>query len=156
MSDAKTRVLTRERTRGHAAGLAAATDLQHRAGDMTGTELYAESERIPAFAAAAAKQNMLTRAAGFVCRSTAGRMVKLVQPYDSTLFTAEPEDLPAQWGFQWSTAPKDALPFVSISTSPYGVGEVCMEGDMIYRSTIEYNVHSPSEYPQGWEEVTAE
>lgn len=156
MNDAKTRVLTRERTRGHAAGLAAATDLQNNAEGMTGTELYAERERIPDFAAAVSRRNMLARAAGFVCRSTAGRVVKLVQPYDSDVYTAEPEELGAQWGFQWSTNPADALPFVALATSPYNEGESCTEGGTVYRSTMAGNTWSPSEYPQGWEEVEVE
>lgn len=120
---------------------------------MTGTELYAEAERVPDFAAACANQNMLTRKVGFVCRSSAGRMVKLVQPYDSTIFTAEPEELGAQWGFQWSTNPADALEFVALSTSPYNEGEVCTEGGTVYRSTMAGNTWAPSEYPQGWEVV---
>lgn len=153
MSDAKTRVLTRETRRGYTAGLAAATDLQANADGMTGTELYAETERIPSFTAACAKQNMLTRKAGFVCRSTAGRMVKLLQPYDSTIYTAEPEELGAQWGFQWSTEPKDALPYVALATSPYNKGDCCTEDGAVYRSTINNNVWAPSAYPQGWEIV---
>ena len=135
-------------------GLADAADLQERSSTMTGTQLYAEEEKIPDFAAAKAVMNMLQRPVGFVCRSSAGRVVKLLQVYDSTIYTQEPEDLPAQWGFVWSTDPAKALPFIALSTSPYGKGECCTEGDKIYRSTIENNVWAPSAYPQGWEEVS--
>jgi hypothetical protein len=135
-------------------GMAAAKALQEKAESMTGTELYAEGEYIPDFRAACAKQNMLERPIGFVCRSSAGRMVKLLQPYDSTIYTQEPEELPAQWGFKWSTDPKDALPFVAISTSPYNTGECCTEDGKTFRSKMDGNVHAPSAYPQGWEEVT--
>lgn len=123
---------------------------------MTGTEMYAEEEKIPDFQAAKALKNMLERPVGFVCRSSAGRVVKLLQVYDSNVYTQEPEDLPAQWGFKWSTDPAKALSFVAISTSPYSKGECCTEGDKIYRSTIDNNVWSPSAYPQGWEEVSAD
>ena len=41
--------------------------------------------KIPSFAAAVARKNMLERKVGFVCRSTAGRVVKLLQNYDSTV-----------------------------------------------------------------------
>lgn len=153
MSEAKTRVLTRETQRGFTAGLADASALQASADGVTGTALYAACERIPSFAAAVAKQNMLTRKAGFVCRSSAGRVVRLLQPCDSTIYTAEPEKLDAQWGFKWSTDPAHALPFVALSTSPYNEGECCTEGGTVYRSTIDRNVWSPSEYPQGWVEV---
>lgn len=134
-------------------GKAAAQALQEKAADMTGTELYAEGEYIPDFLAACKKQNMLERPIGFVCRSSAGRMVKLIQPYDSTIFAQEPEELPAQWGFKWSTDPRDALPFIALSTSPYNTGECCTEDGAVYRSKMDNNVHAPSAYPDGWEVV---
>ena len=96
---------------------------------------------------------MLNRPVGFVCKSSAGRVVKLLQVYDSTVYTQEPEELPAQWGFVWSDDPTHAKPFVAISTSPYMKGNCCIEDDVIYRSTMDNNVHAPSAYPQGWEQV---
>ena len=135
-------------------GLADAADLQQRSAAMDGTQLYAEDQKIPDFSAAVKVKNMLERPVGFVCKSSAGRVVKLLQVYDSTIYTAEPEDLPAQWGFVWSTDPAKALPFVAISTSPYGKGECCTENGKVYRSTIDNNVWAPSAYPQGWEEVS--
>lgn len=132
-----------------------AESLQTDAANMTGTELYAAEDYIPDFAAAVAKKNMLERKAGmtdgFVCRSSAGRVVRLIQNYDSSIYTQEPEDLPAQWGFVWSTDPEKALPFIAISTSPYMTGDCCTENDIVYRSTIDNNVWAPSAYPQGWE-----
>lgn len=130
-----------------------AADFQTRAPEMDGTALYAEEEKIPDFQAAKAKKNMLQRTAGFVCKSTAGRVVKLLQPYDSTIYTQEPEELPAQWGFKWSTDPKKALPFVAMSTSPYNVDECCTENNHVYRSTLANNVWAPSAYPQGWTDL---
>ena len=136
-------------------GKAVAESLQTDAANMTGTELYAAEDYIPDFAAAVAKKNMLERKAGmtdgFVCRSSAGRVVRLIQNYDSSIYTQEPEDLPAQWGFVWSTDPEKALPFIAISTSPYMTGDCCTESDTVYRSTIDNNVWAPSAYPQGWE-----
>lgn len=136
-------------------GRANAQSLQAKAPEMSGTELYAADRDIPGFAAAVANGNMLERAAGFVCLSPAGRVVRLLQPYDSTIYTQAPEELPAQWGFVWSTDPAKALPFVAISTSPYNKGDCCTEGGVIYRSTIANNVWSPAAYPKGWEEVMA-
>ena len=135
-------------------GRADAADFQSRSAEMTGTEMYAEEEKIPDFLAAKALKNMLERPVGFVCKSTAGRVVRLLQVYDSNTYSGEPETLPAQWGFVWSTDPAKALPFVAISTSPYGIGECCTENGKIYRSTIENNVWAPSTYPQGWEEIS--
>ena len=97
--------------------------------------------------------NMLERPVGFVCKSSAGRVVKLLQVYDSTIYTDEPENLPAQWGFVWSDDPTHALPFIALATSPYMKGNCCIENDMVFRSLIDNNVHAPSAYPQGWEAV---
>ena len=134
-------------------GLAAAKTLQEKAESMTGTELYAEEDYIPDFKAACAKQNMLERPIGLVCRSSEGRVVKLLQNYDSSVFTQEPEELPAQWGFKWSTDPAKAKPFISMATSPYNTGECCTEEGKTYRSLMDSNVHAPSAYPAGWEEL---
>lgn len=135
------------------AGLTQAQTLQEKAPEMTGTELYAQDDYIPEFSAACALKDMLERAAGFVCRSTAGRVVRLIQPYDSTIYSQEPEELPAQWGFVWSTDPAKALPFIELATSPYMTGDCCTEGGHVYRSTMDNNVWAPSGYPDGWEEV---
>lgn len=135
-------------------GRANALALQEKAQSMTGTELNAMNSNIPSFKAAVANKNMLERKIGFVCQSSAGRVVKLVQPYDSTIYTQEPEELPAQWGFAWSTDPAKALPFVAMSTSPYNKGDCCIEDGKAWRSTINSNVWSPSAYPAGWEEAT--
>ena len=147
---AKERVLERERQRGKVA----AQEVQAKAPEMTGTELYAVDDRIPRFRAACAKKNMVDRLAGFVCLSPAGRVVRLLQPYDSDVFTQDPEDLDALWGFVWSDDPAKALPFVAISTSPYNKGNCCTENDKVYRSKADNNVHAPSAWPDGWEEVS--
>ena len=131
-------------------GKTIAQNIQSRAAEMTGTELYAEEDYIPDFAAACALKNMLERTAGFVCRSSAGRVVKLLQPYDSSIYTAEPEELPAQWGFVWSDDPYKAKDFVALSTSPYMTGNCAAEGGYVYHSNIDNNVWAPSGYPQGW------
>ncbi|MBR2483549.1 MAG: hypothetical protein IKB53_02265 [Oscillospiraceae bacterium] len=137
-------------------GKLAAETVQRNAAEMSGTELNKESAYVPEFIAACAKMNMLNRAVGFVCKSPAGRVVKLLQPYDSDVYAAEPEELPAQWCFVWSDDPSHALPFVAISTSPYMKENCCMEGNETFRSLVDYNVHAPSEYPQGWEKVVQE
>jgi hypothetical protein len=137
-------------------GKLAAQAIQTRSAEMTGTELNAETAYIPDFTAACKKINMLNRPVGFVCKSSAGRVVKLLQVYDSTIYTQEPEELPAQWGFVWSDDPAHALPFVAISTSPYMKGNCCTEGENTFRSLIDSNVWAPSAYPQGWEQVVSE
>lgn len=137
-------------------GKVIAQDVQTRSPEMTGTELNAEQNYIPNFISACERMNMLNRPVGFVCKSSAGRVVKLLQVYDSSIYTNEPEELPAQWGFVWSDDPAHAKPFVAISTSPYMKGNCCIENDVIYRSTMDNNVHAPSAYKQGWEQVVVE
>lgn len=134
-----------------------AADFQTRSAEMTGTEMYAEEEKIPTFAAAVALKNMMDRKAGqedgFVCRSTAGRVVRLIQNYDSTVYTQEPEELTAQWRFKWSTDPKKALPFVSIATSPYATGDCCTYEGHVWRSGQDNNTWAPGTVNIDWEDL---
>ena len=149
------RVLKREYDRGRMAAM----EVQEKSSNMTGTELNAVDDRIPQFKEAVKRMNMLDRHAGmtdgFVCKSSAGRVVRLIQNYNSDVFTGEPEELPAQWGFVWSNDPAKAKPFIALSTSPYMNGNCCTENGNIYRSKMDYNTHAPSAYPQGWDIVTA-
>ena len=149
----KERVLNRERQRGYEAAKA----VQATAETMTGTELNAVDDRIPRFRAACEKMNMLDRKAGqtdgFVCKSTAGRVVRLIQNYDSTVFTAEPEDLPAQWRFVWSTDPKKARPFIALSTSPFATGDCCTHEGHVWRSGQDGNVWAPGTVGVKWDDL---
>lgn len=130
-----------------------AQDLQTRAPGMTGTEIIAEEDYLPSFDEAVKKKNMLERQAGFVCRSAAGRAVKLIQPYDSTIYTQQPEELIAQWGFYWSTDPKKALPFISLSTSPFNTDDCCTHNGHVWRSGQDGNVWEPGTPNVKWEDL---
>lgn len=153
MTDSKTIVLTAMRE----SGLRAAQQLQEQSSGMDGTELYAAEENIPDFQAAKAAKNMLERQAGqqdgFVCRSSAGRVVRLIQPYDSDTFTQEPEDLPAQWRFVWSTDPKKALPFIELATSPYNTGNCCTDAGHVWRSGQDNNTWRPGTVGVKWDDL---
>lgn len=143
----KASVLKREYERGRLAAL----EVQEKSPDLTGTELNAVDDRIPRFSESVRNKNMLERPVGFVCKSTAGRVVRLIQNYDSDIYPQEPEELPAQWGFVWSQDPEKALPFIALSTSPYMHGDCCTENGSTYRSTIDNNVWAPGAYTAGWE-----
>lgn len=138
-------------------GKSIAADLQTRSAGMTGTEINAEDGYIPDFAEAVKKENMLNRKAGqtdgFVCKSTAGRVVRLIQNYDSKIYTAEPEELGAQWRFVWSTDPKKARPFVALSTSPYATGDCCTHEGHVWRSGQDGNVWAPGTTGVKWEDL---
>jgi len=135
-------------------GMFIAKKVQEDAENMTGTELNAEDMYIPDFSAAVMKMNMLSRPVGFVCKSAEGRVVKLLQNYDSDIYTGEPEGYPALWGFVWSKDPLKAKPFIALSTSPYMTGDCCMENGEVYASRVDNNVYAPSAYAEGWEKVT--
>ena len=133
-----------------------ALGVQKEAPTLTGTELNDKDDYIPLFTESIKVKNMLNREVGFVCRSSAGRVVKLLQVYNSDIYTNEPEELPAQWGFVWSQNPEKAKPFIALSTSPYNKGDCCINinDNYIYKSLIDNNVWSPTTYPAGWKEIS--
>lgn len=135
-------------------GKTMAQALQEKANEMTGTELYDEFSYIPSFYAAIARVNMLKRKAGFICRSPQGRVVELIQPYDSDIYKDEPEKLTAHYRFKWSQNPKHALPFVCITESYYRMGDCCIASDgTTRRSKLDVNTWDPMEHPEYWEIV---
>lgn len=131
-----------------------ALDCQEKAPEMTAEEIYENEEFFPAWNPNL--HNYLEKKAGYVCKSPKGNLVRLIQPYDSTVYTDEPEALTAQWGFYWSKDPKKAKEFVKSATSPYGKGDCCIEDGKVYRSTMDGNTFAPSEYERGWELVPEE
>lgn len=135
------------------AGKKDATSLQEQADKLTGTKLNTAVDQIPDFSFAVAKKNMLERKAGFVCRSSEGRVVKLIQPYDSAIYSGEPEELSAQWSFVWSQDPAHARPFVELATSPYQTGDCCTYEGKTWRSGQDGNVWAPGTNGAKWEEV---
>lgn len=137
----------------YAKGLADAAKLQQESAGMTGTELYDAAACIPDFVAAVKVTNMQNRLAGFICRSSAGRVVKLIVPYNSDTYPEEPEVYPALWTPYWSKNPAHAVEFMAISTSPYMVGDCCSVDGIVYCSLEDNNVWSPADQPQRWEQV---
>ena len=131
-------------------GKAVAENLQERAPEMNGTEIIAEEEFLPDFDPA---RQYLNYPAGYVCKSALGNAVKLIQPYDSTIYTQQPEELSAQWGFYWSTDPKKAKPFVAISTSPYMTGDCCTHNGHVWKSGQDNNVWEPGTVGVNWEDL---
>lgn len=131
-------------------GRTAAESLQERAPDMSGTEIIAEESFLPDFDA---KRQYLNYKAGYVCQTAKGNAVKLVQPYDSTIFTGQPEELPAQWGFYWSTDPLKAKPFLSLATSPYMTGDCCTYEGHVWRSGQDGNTWAPGSVGVKWDDL---
>lgn len=134
-------------------GRADALSLQDDSVNMTDTEIVEQSDLIPYFSNAVANKNMDDRTAGFLVRDTDENVYYLIQTYNSDTFTQTPPNLPAQWGNKWTQNPEDARPFVSLSTAVYNTGDCCTWEDQTWRSTIDNNVWSPTDYPTGWEVV---
>mgnify|MGYP001625341433 CR=1 FL=1 len=131
-------------------GRQVAEKLQEDAPGMTGTEVVAQQDYLPKFDHTRQYKDFK---AGYVCRSSAGRAVKLIQPYDSMTYTQEPEELPAQWGFYWSNDPKKALPFIALSTSPYNTGDCCTYEGHVWRSGQDGNVWAPGSVGVKWDDL---
>lgn len=135
-------------------GKTTAQAIQEKASEMTGTELYDESFFIPSFEDARKKKNMLERKAGFVCLSPSGRVVELIQPYDSDIYAGDPETLTAHWRFKWSQNPKHARPFICSAESYYRMDDCCIASDgTVRRSKLDVNTYDPMVNPEFWEVV---
>ena len=146
-----------------AKGAADAADFQQRSAEMDGTAMYAEEEKIPDFAEAVKVKNMNQRpwgqTNGFVCRNSLEQVVRLVQPYDSDIYTQEPGDkaLAAHWRFVYSKDPKKAKPFLEdtdvLSLYYYSEDECCIDAGFVWQSKLTPNTWRPTEYEAGWKKL---
>lgn len=106
-----------------AQGKAMAQAVQDSADNLTSTELVEKREYLPEFSEAVKVKNMLDRPVGFTVKTALSNVCRLLNVYDSTIYTDEPESYPSMWG---------------------GVAK---------RSLVDNNVNSPGDYPQGWEDA---
>lgn len=123
---------------------------EQKALDMTSDEIHESSDFFPDFNPS---KQYLNYKPGFVCRTPLGNMVKLIQPYDSTIFKDPPEELQSQWGFYWSDDPKYAKPFLESATSPYNKGNVCTHDGHVWRSGMDNNTWAPGTENIPWEDL---
>ena len=134
-------------------GLRSAENLQENAPDMNGTQLIDREGDIPDFDPD--KHQYLNWAIG-TCVRDDGQVWQLVQPYDSTVYKDPPDEMRAQWSLCHTKDPAKAKPYVAPegTSGMYMKDECCTEGGKVYRSKVDNNVWTPSEYPDYWEEVT--
>lgn len=130
-------------------GKLTAETLQSQSETLTATKIVAQEDYIPTFENAVINENMINRPAGFLCKD-GDYTVKLLTPYDSSIYTQSPLNYPSMWAFQWSNDLDKAKDFVSISTSPYMADNVCLYENRVYKSLIDNNTWSPIDYPVGW------
>lgn len=127
-----------------------AEDLEENTNNMQDEEIIKLQDLFPKFDPS---KQYINYPHGFVCVSPSGNLVRLIQPYDSTIYPQPPEELGAQWGFYWSTDPKFSKPFIALSTSPYMEDHCCTFNDHVYRSKIDNNVWEPGTTGNLWEDL---
>ena len=65
----------------------------------------------------------------------------------------DPDHAPTLWEDIAYRQGHRIIPAVITATAAFDEGELGWWGDVLYRSKIPANVHTPAEYPQGWEKV---
>lgn len=129
-----------------------ALDLQSRAVDMTGTELIAQEEKIPAFAPG---KNYSAWPIGAPV-SDEGQIWVLIQPHNAANYQGRPATLRALWGLAHTKDPEKAKPWVA----PYGTSGMYMAGECyraedgtVYRCKSGNTVYDAAVLPSEWEVV---
>lgn len=131
-------------------GQTIAEKMEEKSSEMTPTEIVANGKFYPLFNA---EKQYLNYKAGYICVSPTGNLVRLLQPYDSTIYTDPPEKMESQWGFVWTTDPQYAKPFVESATSPYNNGDCCIYNGFVWRSNMDYNTWPPGTEGIDWENL---
>lgn len=144
----KERVLQRERDRGRMAAL----EVQAKAPGMTGTEIIAAEDNVPAWDG---KKDYSDWKAGYPVADE-GQVWMLIQPHNAAHYTGRPSTLRALWGLAHTKDPAKAKPFVEPdgTSGLYAADECCTENGGTYRSLQDKNPYAPSAYPAWWELVT--
>lgn len=127
-------------------------------GDLTGTEIVACEDLLPAWTKAGPKGDG-SHELNEACTHE-GQSWRCCQAHNTNNNPdIEPGKSPAQWAPYHTTDPTKAKAFIQPTGAhdAYMKGECCLWTDgKVYRSTMETaNAYSPAAYPQGWEEVTA-
>ena len=142
-------ILNAMRTAGAADASAIAT--KSVTGEADGTALIAAEEQIPMW-----RQRDYTDVPIGTPYKYADQVYKLWQAHDATNQPDwTPDKAVSLWDICHTTDPTKAKPYVTPqgTRGMYQIGDVCTEGGVIYRSTIDNNVWQPSAYPQGWKEI---
>ena len=128
------------------------------AGDLSGTEIVACEDLLPAWTKAGPKGDG-SHEVGEACTHN-GQSWRCCQAHNTNNNPdIEPGNSPAQWAPYHTTDPTKAKAFIQPTGAhdAYQKGECCLWTDgKVYRSIMDgANAYSPEAYPQGWEEVTA-
>lgn len=140
----------------HTAGAADASAIAAKSisGEADDTALIAAEEQIPTW-----RQRDYTDVPIGTPYKYGDQVYKLWQAHDATNQPDwTPDKAVSLWDICHTTDPTKAKSYVAPqgTRGMYQIGDVCTEGGIIYRSTIDNNVWQPSAYPQGWKEITDE
>lgn len=144
----KERVLARERERGRKAAL----DLQGRAPGMTGTEVIAEEDSVPAFDPQKDYSGWPVGAPV----ADEGQVWVLIQPHNAANYQGRPSALRALWGLTHTTDPAKAKSWVDAygTSGMYMTGECYVDGDgVVHRCKRDNVVYDAAALPEAWETV---
>ena len=141
-------------------GKADALGLRGRAGELDGTGVIAEEEKIPAFDPGKDYSSWPVGSPVYEIVNGDRQVYKLLQPHNAANYPGStPSNTPALWSICHTKDPKKAKPYLAPNgtSGMYMTGECCTEGGHVWKSTMDNNVWSPSDYPQGWTDLgTAE
>ena len=137
-----------------ARGRADALDLRARAGDLDGTALIAEEEKIPSWDPERDYSNWPAGAPV----ADEGQVWVLIIPHNAAHYAGRPASLRALWGLAHTKDPARAKPYVApLGTSGlYMEGECCVDGGAVYLCRENNTAYSPAELPSAWQLVYRE
>ena len=126
-------------------GKADALDLQSRAPSMTGTEIIAEENKVPAFDPTKDYSKWPVNAPV----ADEEQVWLLLQPHNAAHFTGRPSTLRAMWGLAHTTDPHKAKPWVaSYGTSGlYKIDECCTYPYTDGTTHVFRNKYDNNDYP---------
>lgn len=131
-----------------------ALDLQERAAGLTGTELIAEEQKIPAFAPGKDYSSWPVGAPV----ADEGQVWTLLQPHNAANYDGRPSTLRALWGLAHTKDPATAKPWVD----PCGTSGMYMAGEcyrdesgLVHRCLNDNTVYDALALPGAWEGVEA-
>lgn len=127
-----------------AQGKADAADLRSRAGDMDGTAIIAEKEKVPPWDG---EKDYSEWPVGAPVEDE-GRTYGLLQPHDAAHYPdARPSGLPALWSIRHTKDPERAEPYLppNGTSGLYLLDECCTKDGHLWRSDKDGNEFPPGE-----------
>lgn len=145
-----------------AQGKADALNLRTRAADLTGTEIIAEEDKVPMFDPKKDYSAWPVGAPVYDIHDGEKQVFTLIIPHNASHYPdVRPNNNRTLWNLTHTKDAAKAKAFVAPSGTSglYMADEVCAvyteDGErLVYRSNVDNNPYSPTEYAQNWTLVT--